>query len=132
VTSLTRGQPNFARCLAVSWARTVYIHFRGLLSPNGILPAAKFTLHPSLALSYIGSVSARHSSSGHQPNLAAWYKSWKYWTFAEGATCIRHGGQHVGYQPTVFLCYFFSSPNLSRRRLDVYHTSTNDVALGQI
>jgi len=29
--SLTGGQPNFAQCLAVSWARTVYIHFRGIL-----------------------------------------------------------------------------------------------------
>jgi len=30
-TSLTEGQPNFARCLAVSCAATLYIHFRGLL-----------------------------------------------------------------------------------------------------
>ena len=30
------------------------IHFSGLLSPKGILPGAKFTLHRSLALSYIG------------------------------------------------------------------------------
>ena len=29
-TSLTAGQPNFARCLAISWAGTLYIHFRGL------------------------------------------------------------------------------------------------------
>jgi len=28
--------------------------------------------------------------------------------------------------------FFFSSPDLSRRRLDVYHTSTHDVALVQI
>jgi len=28
-TSVTGGQPNFARCLAVSWAGTLYIHFRG-------------------------------------------------------------------------------------------------------
>jgi len=28
-TSLTRGQPNCARSLAVSWAGTLYIHFRG-------------------------------------------------------------------------------------------------------
>ena len=27
--SLKRGQPNFARCLAVSWAVTLYIHFGG-------------------------------------------------------------------------------------------------------
>jgi len=33
------------------------------------LPGAKFTLRPpSLALSYIGSVTARHSSSGREPN----------------------------------------------------------------
>jgi len=29
--SLTGGQPNFAQCLAVSWAGTLYIHFWGLL-----------------------------------------------------------------------------------------------------
>ena len=49
-----------------------YIHFRRLLPRNGILPLAKFTLRPSsLAHSYIGSVTARHSSSGHEPNFAA-------------------------------------------------------------
>ena len=43
---------------------TLYIHFRGLLPPDGILPRAKFTLRPSLAFSYISSVTARQSSSG--------------------------------------------------------------------
>jgi len=32
----------------------------------------------------------------------------------------------------LFLSFFFSSPNLSRRRLDVYHTSTHGVALVRI
>ena len=40
---------------------------------NGILSGAKFTLHTSFALSYIGNVTAQHSSSGRQPNFAAWY-----------------------------------------------------------
>jgi len=31
-----------------------------------------------------------------------------------------------------FFLLFFSSPNLSSRRLDVYHTSTHGVALVQI
>jgi len=57
-TSLTGGQPNLARFLAVSWAGTPYIHFRGLLPLDGILPRAKFTLRPSVAFSYIGSVTA--------------------------------------------------------------------------
>jgi len=82
--SLTGGQPNFARCLAVSSAGTLCIRFRGLLPHGGILPGAKFTLHSILAFSYIGSVTALHSSSGRQPNFASWYKEWNYGTFAEG------------------------------------------------
>jgi len=93
-TSLTEGQSNFARCLAVYWAGTLHIHFRGLL------PGAKFTLRPSLALSYIGSVTARHSSSERQPNFAGWYKEWNYATFEEGATYIRLSGHHVVHRPT--------------------------------
>jgi len=76
---------------------TLYIHFRQLLPPNLILSSAKFTLHPSLAFCDIGSLTARHSSSGHQPNFAAWYKEWNYGSFTDGATYIRPGGQHVGH-----------------------------------
>ena len=77
---------------------TIYT-FSGLLPPGGILSGAKFTLCPSVAF-YIDSVSARHSSSGRQPNFAAWYKEWNYRTFAEGTTCIRLGSHHVGHRPT--------------------------------
>jgi len=59
-TSLSIGQPNFARCLSVSWTGTLYIHSWGCWS----LTAAKFTLHPSLTSSYICSVTARLSSRG--------------------------------------------------------------------
>jgi len=46
-----------------------YIYIFGeLLPPNTILKCAQFILNPSLAFCYIGSVTARHSSSGHQPN----------------------------------------------------------------
>ena len=82
----------FARLL--DWY-TIYT-FLGALAPNGILPAAKFTLCPSLAFSYIGSVTARHLMSSRQPNFVAWYKEWNYVTFADGATYIRLGGHHVG------------------------------------
>jgi len=94
------GQQNFARCFIVSWAGTLYMHFWGFLPPDGILPGAKFTLRPSLAFSYISSVTARHWSSGRQPNSAAWYKEWNYGTFAEGATYIRLGGHRIGQWPT--------------------------------
>ena len=56
-----------ARCLAISWAATLL----GALAPDGILPSAIFTLCPSLVFSYIGSITAPHSSRGHQPNVAA-------------------------------------------------------------
>jgi len=68
-TSLKGSQPNFARCLAISWAGTLDIHFGRLLPCNGILPGASFTMRPSHAFSYIGSVTARHSNSGRQPNF---------------------------------------------------------------
>jgi len=57
-------------------------------------------LRPSLAFSYIGSVTARQSSSLHQPNFTAWYKKWNYGTFAHGATDIRLGSHHIGHRPT--------------------------------
>jgi len=77
-TSLIGGQPNVARCLAVSWAGTLYIHFRGLLPCNRILPGgAKFTLRPRVAFSYIGSVTAWHSSSGRQPNCGVQHTAWQ-------------------------------------------------------
>jgi len=69
-TSFTGGQPNFARCLAVSWAGTVYnTYIFGGSFPGWISPHAKFTLRPSLAFSYIGSITARHSRSGVSQTL---------------------------------------------------------------
>jgi len=56
-----------------------YVYIFGSSCPDGILPPAKFTLLPSsLAFSYIGSITTRHSSSGRQPNFAAWYKEWNH------------------------------------------------------
>jgi len=81
--------------------------FWGLCPPNGILPGAKFTLHPSLAFSYIGSITARHSSSVHEPNFVVWYKEWNYGTVAPHhfQQRARHlhskGGHHVGNRPTI-------------------------------
>ena len=131
-TSLNGGQPNFGRCLAVSLTGTLCIRFPGLLPHNGILPHAKFTLCLTPAFSYIGSISARHSSSGHQQKFVASYKEWNYGTFAEGTTCIRLGGHHVWHRPTFLVISFSSSPILSGRGQHVYHTSSHDVALIRI
>jgi len=37
-----------------------YIYVFGAVAPDGILLVAEFTLHPSLAFSCIGSITARH------------------------------------------------------------------------
>jgi len=86
-TLLNGSQPNFAQCLAVSCAGTLYIHFWAFLPSNGVLPGATFTFRPRLALSYFGSVTARHSSSGRQPNFAVLSRDGQ-------------GGHHVGRWPT--------------------------------
>ena len=47
---------------------TIYTFLMELLPPDGILPHVKFTMHPSVAFLYIGSATAWHSHSRHQPN----------------------------------------------------------------
>ena len=110
-TLLNGGQPNFAQCLAVFCAGTLYIHFWGLLPRNRILPGAKFTLRPSFAFSHIGRVTARHSSSGHQPNFVAWCKEWNYGTsaprdFQQRAPAIFQGRSSRWAFPHSSLCLF--------------------------
>ena len=100
--AFTIGQPNFAPCLAVSWPGTLYT-FLGPLPPNGILPGAKFTLHPSLAISYWQRYTVRHSSRERQPNFAASYKEWNYGTFADGATYIPLGSHHIGHRDKILV-----------------------------
>jgi len=79
--------------------------------------------HPSKfqRVSHLGSATARHSSSGRHPNFAALNTASPIF----GRAAITLGiGQHSSF------C-LFSSPNISGRRLDVYDTSTHDVALVQ-
>jgi len=102
-TSLNGGQWNFAGCLTVSWAATLYMHFEGLLPANWFSPAAKFTLRPSLAFSYIGSVTAQHSSSGRQPNFVAWYKEWNLRNFRRGRHIYLSGRPSRLASPTFYL-----------------------------
>ena len=72
-TSFIGGQPYFARCLAVSWAATLYIHFRGSCSLTEFHHVQNSLCVQLFAFSYIGSVTSWHSSSGRQPNFAALY-----------------------------------------------------------
>ena len=136
-TLLNGIQPNFARCLAVFWHGTLYIYILGAL----VLPGAKFTLCPSLVLSYIGSVT-------HCPALEQWASACGVVSSRDtaaipfdigrsnclvmAALCNRGPLYFCPVVSFLLLSSFFSSPNLSGHRLDLYHTSTSYVALVRI
>ena len=112
-TLLNRRQPNFVRCLAVSCAGTLHVHFPGLLPPNGILPAAKFTLRPNLALSYYGSINARHSSTGRQPNFMAFSREHQLYSAGRPS---RWASAHI-----LVHSYVAGEPGLADCSLVVFH-----------
>jgi len=69
----------------------------------------------------------------HGSQVVSVNQTLRRWT--EGATYVRQGDHYVGHWPTFLVLsifFFFSSPNLSGHRLDVYHTSTHGVALVRI
>ena len=101
----------------------MYIHFRRLLLRNRILPGAKFTLRPpSLALSY----------------WQCYCTAVEQW--ARDKLCdVEHRAPPIFGRATITFgigphssSFFVSSPNFSRRRLDVYHIPTHSVALVRI
>jgi len=90
-TLLNRNWPNFARCLAVSWAGTLYIHFRGSC------PVTEFCqVQNSLCIQVLRSPILAALLHGTQVvNVSQTLRR-----CAEGATYIRQGGHHVGHWPT--------------------------------
>ena len=99
-TSLNRSHPNFARCLAICWTGILYLRFWGLLP--GILPGAKFTLRPSLAFSYIGSITEcrtaleQWASATQRMEL----RNFHFSSFStKSATCISRAAITLGIGP---------------------------------
>jgi len=70
-TSLTGGQPNFARCLDVSWAGTLYIYFRGLLPLMEFCPV-QYSLYVQLLRSFI-LAALLHGTPGAGGSQALWH-----------------------------------------------------------
>ena len=99
-------------------------------------------------VSRLGTVIARQSSSERQPNFAALnigrhlYSTGRpsRWALAHILVSIflllmaalRSRCGHYIFVLFLLSSFFFSSPNLSGRRLDVYHTSKRGVALMRI
>jgi len=82
-TSLINGQSKFCTMSGGLLVWYMMYAFSWVLAPWRNFSRCKIHfIRPSLAFCYIGSVTARHSSSGRQPNFAAWYNEWNYGTFA--------------------------------------------------
>jgi len=64
-----RRSPKANQTLHDVWPSPGLLYFRRLLPPDRIMPGAKFTLRPSLAFSYIGSVTARTPAAGVSQTL---------------------------------------------------------------
>jgi len=100
------------------------------LAPDGISPRAKFTLRPSLAFSYIGSVTARHSCSGVSQSLRRGTRNGSTELSQRTPPMFGWAAMTLGIGPHSSL--LFPLPNLSGHLLDVYHTTTHGVALARI
>jgi len=88
--------------------------------------------HPSKFqwVSRLGSITAWHSTCGHQPIFAVLNRGHHLYLAGQPSRwALAHISSYVLFLSFFF---FFSSPNLSSRRLHVYHTSIHGVALVQI
>jgi len=99
-TSLNESQPNFAWCLAVSWAAApytyTYIHFRGHMPPNRILRGAKFTLRPSHAFFHIGTVTVHGTQAAKLCGMVIGMELWNFhiWHQLHGRAAITWASAH--------------------------------------
>ena len=98
-TSLTGGQPNFARCLAVSWAATLYI-FGGSCSRMELCQVQNARYVKVLRCPTLAALLHRTPAAGVSETLRHGARNGINGTFAEGVTDIRLGGHLVGHRPT--------------------------------
>jgi len=91
VTLFTGGQPNFAWCLAISWAGTLYIHFSGAFAPWWNFGEVQTSLCVQVLRSPI------LAALLHGTRVVGVSQTLHHW--AECATYIWQGGHHVGHFP---------------------------------
>ena len=58
-------------------------------------------------VSRLGSVTARHSSSGREPNFAVSYKEWNYRTFSEAPSVFGRSAITLGIGPHSSIIFIF-------------------------
>jgi len=153
-TSLNGGQPKFARCLAVSWTGTLYIHFLGLIARCKIRFASKscvliywqryFTALEQWASAKVCGVvqgmalrnfrRGRHQYSAGRPSRWASEKLFKQqyllhmpWQYGELRPTNRRDRWRVFGTPENFNGVRVLPALLQRRRLAEVHQTLHDV-----
>jgi len=101
-TSFTGGQPNFARCLAVSWAGTLSIHFRGFCPLTEFCQVqTSLCVHVLHSRQLILAALLRGTRQvGVSQTLQRELRNWR-----------RLGGYHVGHRPTFLFVYITLNPS---------------------
>jgi len=130
-TSLNKGQPNFARCLDVFCAGTLYT-FSGALAPWWNFSTCKihFTSKSCVLLywqHYCTALLQRVSAI-----LCGMVQGMELWNFRRRHHLYSAGRPSRWASAHISSSFFFSSPILSGQRLNVYHTSTCNVTLVRI
>jgi len=104
---LNEGQPNFARCLAVSWAGTLYVHF------EGSCPLTEFCqVQNSLCVQVLHSrilAALLHDTRAAGVSQTLWHGTRNGITelsrlviFNRGLCVYSKGGRHVGHRLTFY------------------------------
>jgi len=89
------------------WLSPNVCTFLGVLPPNEILPAAKFTLRSSLAFSYIGSVITWPLTSCHQPNCGV-VQGMELWNCRRGHHLYSSGWPSCVPSAHILVCLSFN------------------------
>jgi len=152
-TSLTGGRQTFAGSLVVSWVGTLCIHFEGSypltefcqLQNSLCVQVLHFTILTALLHGTAAAGVSQALRCGTRNAITELLQrappifGWAAITFGIGPHSSLWSPYGIGQTVYIFMLWFvlsfflfFSSPNLSRRRLDVCHTSTHGVALMRI
>ena len=100
-TSLTGGQPNFARCLAIFWAGILYIHFLGCCPSQNFAQCKMHFTSKSCVLLYCQCYCTplQQWASAKLCSVVQGMELREF--FTEGASYIRLGSHHVVHRSTI-------------------------------
>ena len=108
-TSLNGGQPNFARCLAVSWAGTLYIQFQGFCPLTEFCQVQNSPSFQVLRSHILAVLLHGTRAVGVNQTLRRGTRN-GITELSQTAPPIWQGGHHVGHRPTFLVIWTLPPP----------------------